>query len=236
MIHNEECCEFYLDEDRRSNTKESFQLLFYCIQKYKSDWKSLCDVGCATGDFLWYVNKMVQEQNRASIKLTGIDTYDALRETASRRVPAGEFIKGDIYSMEGIDSHYKYDVVCMSGVLSMLDDFHTPIKNLISITNKGGKVFIYSVFNDNKCAVEVRYVIDKKEKGRLMITSKQELGEWLSENGYEYEFIPFKMKGEIKQREDQPLRSFTVPLADGTNGLMNGLGVWHDFYLLMINV
>lgn len=236
MEHNEECCRFYLNEDRRNDTKENFQLIYHYIEKYKSNWKRLCDVGCATGDFLWYVKTIADEQKMRNIELTGIDTYEELLRTAGERIPEGRFVKGDIYSMKGIDSAEKYDVVCMTGVLVMLDDFQTPIENLITITNRGGKVFVFSIFNENKCSLEVNYVIDQRERGKMVIASKQEVENWLRVKGYEYEFIPFKMKGKIQQRKDQPLRSFTVPLEDGTNGLMNGLGIWHDLQLLIIHV
>ena len=69
-----------------------------------------------------------------------------------------------------------------------------------------------------------------------MIYSQQELGQWLEEQGYTYEFIPFRLSINLDRSKDNPLRSYTVALADGTNGIVNGLGIWFEQYLLKISV
>ena len=46
---------FYIAEDRRAAPKESFQLINSVLREQCGQWKTLCDVGCAAGDFLYYM-------------------------------------------------------------------------------------------------------------------------------------------------------------------------------------
>ena len=136
MNQNEQENAFYASEDRRNNPKEYFQLINSVLNEVK--WDSLCDVGCATGDFLWYI----QKQNGISKRLVGIDPFDKLRNIAESRLSNCKFYKGDIWSGEGIPEE-KYDIVCMSGVLYLFDDFKLPIENLMKITKTGGTIIIF---------------------------------------------------------------------------------------------
>lgn len=222
---------FYLEEDRRREPKEYFKLIYEIMQN-KQVWSSVCDVGCATGEFLEYIRECLDEKE---VKLVGIDNFDDLLDEAKRRLPDCEFIKGDIYTNSGINEKMKYDVVTMSGVLSLFDDFERPFQNLIDITRKGGMVLVFSTYNANGCRVDVKYSMRGTE-GRCVTFSKEEIGEWLENKGYNFEFIPFKLGVSIPKNEEDPHRSYTIPLADGTNGVINGLDIWHDFYLLKIDV
>ena len=103
------------------------------------------------------------------------------------------------------------------------------------MTKAGGMVLVFSTYNENGCRVETKYSM-KGNSGRIMTFSKDEIAEWLDEKGYSYEFIPFYLKAAIKKNTKNALRSYTVTLADGTNGVINGLDIWHNFYLLKINV
>ena len=232
MNQNEHEHEFYATEDHRDKPKENFKVIYTVLEEIRKqkDWKSLCDVGCASGDFLYYVRTQYGEDK----KLTGIDNFDKLLCAAKERVPGVRFLKGDIWSGNELPGE-KFDVVCMSGVLSLLDEFKRPFKNLIELAAPGGTVLIFNPFNSRGCHVEHNYIIDGVP-GRIMIYSQQELGQWLEEQGYTYEFIPFRLSINLDRSKDNPLRSYTVALADGTNGIVNGLGIWFEQYLLKISV
>ena len=218
MNQNEQENAFYASEDRRNNPKEYFQLINSVLNEVK--WDSLCDVGCATGDFLWYI----QKQNGISKRLVGIDPFDKLRNIAESRLSNCKFYKGDIWSGEGIPEE-KYDIVCMSGVLYLFDDFKRPIENLMKITKTGGTIIIFGQFNSHDCHTDVHFKLKDRE-GKIVVYSINEISEWLIAKHFCYKFIPFKIKSIIEEKKDDPIRSYTVPLKDMTNGLISGLDLW----------
>lgn len=232
MNQNEREHEFYAAEDRRVDPKEYFKLINEVLKTGQKSWKTLCDIGCASGDFLYYM----QTQNRDEDKeFVGIDNFDKLLRVAKKRVPGCEFLKGDIWSGEGMPQGRSFDVVCMLGVLSLFDDFKYPFRNLINLTHPGGSVLVFSAFNSHGCHVEHKYTI-RGESGRLIVYSQEEIGQWLEEQGYTYEFIPFQLTVQLNPNKDNPLRTYTVALMDGTNGIINNAGMWFEQYLLKIDV
>lgn len=239
MKKNEHNCGFYREEDRRIEPKEAFKLLYNDI-KQLSTITSICDVGCATGDFLWYINSEFTASGK-EVKYTGVDNFQELLDIAKERMPFVEFYKGDIVSMENIPADRKWDVVCMSGVLCMLDDFKTPLNNLISMTKAGGSVYIYSNFNNYGCHVETLYsYVDEKsgEKvdGKIVTFSIKEVAEFLDGLCLKYEFIPLIMNKEIPKNHVEPVRTWTIPLVDGTYGIVNGFNLYQEFFVLKINL
>lgn len=221
---------FYATEDRRKDPKENFKMINRILEMRGGRWESLCDIGCASGDFLYYI----REQHGKEKRLIGIDNFEELLRVAKARVPDCNFLKGDILSGQGLPEE-KFDIVCMLGVLSLFDDFKCPFENLLRLAAPGGSVLVFSPFNSNGCRVEHRYSIRGEEPGRLMVYSQQEIGEWIQEKGYQYEFIPFQLTVKLDPDPSNPLRSYTVALADGTNGIVNGIGLWFEQYLLRIS-
>lgn len=228
MNQNEQENAFYANEDRREEPKEYFQLINDILKD--ENWFSLCDVGCATGDFLWYMRKVYG----ASRKMVGVDNYDVLRNIAQKRLSDCQFYKGDIWTGEGLPNE-KYDIVCMSGVLYLFDRFERVIDNLLKITNTSGVLLIFGQFNSHSCHTDVHFKLNDRE-GRIVVYSIEEISKWLIERDYSFEFIPFKMKSKIMEKKDDPIRSYTIALADQTNGLINGLDLWIEQYLLKIKI
>lgn len=239
MEKNEHNCGFYKQEDRRVEPKEAFKLLYSDI-KNLSEIENICDVGCATGDFLWYINSEFSNVGR-KIEYTGIDNFKELLDIAKERMPFVEFYKGDIITMENIPVGKKWDVVCMSGVLCMFDEFITPIKNLMSMTKEGGCIYIYSNFNNYGCHVETNYsYTDEKSgekiNGKMMTFSIKEISDYLNKMGVKHEFTPLIMKKEIPKIHEEPVRTWTLPLTDGTYGIVNGFNLYQEFFVLKIMI
>lgn len=230
MNQNEREHEFYATEDRRNDPKENFKMISHILETGGKHWNSLCDVGCASGDLLHYIRKQFGKEKT----LVGIDSFEKLLHVAQERVPDCKFLKGDILSGEGLPKE-RFDIVCMLGVLSLLDDFRRPFENLLRLVAPGGSALVFSPFNSYGCHVEHRYSIRSGEAGRLMIYSQEEIGAWLHGKGYKYEFIPFQLTVKLDSDPTNPLRSYTVALADGTNGIVNNIGLWFDQYLLRIS-
>lgn len=228
MSQNEQENIFYAEEDRRNNPKEYFQVMSSLIGKQK--WQSLCDIGCATGDFLHYIRLQHGKEKR----LAGVDNFDKLRDIAASRLPDCKFYKGDIWTKEGLPEE-KFDVVCMAGVLCLFEDFRRPLRNLMDMVNEKGIIMIFSPFNSHDCHTEVYYK-QKGQEGRLVLYSLEEIGKWIENENkeYSYRFIPFRIGTTIEEQKENPIRSYTVALADGTNGLINGIDMWLEQYLLVI--
>lgn len=231
MNQNEREHGFYATEDRRNDPKENFKMISHILKgENGGDWNSLCDIGCASGDFLYYI----REQHGKEKTLVGVDSFDELLHVAKNRVPDCSFLKGDILSGEGLPTE-RFDIVCMLGVLSLFDDFRLPFENLLKLAAPGGNVLVFSPFNSHGCRVEHRYSVKGGESERWMVFSQEEIGAWLQEKGYRYEFIPFHLTINLDPDPNNPLRSYTVALADGSNGIVDGIGLWHEQYLLKIS-
>lgn len=229
QLQNRETNYFYANEDRRNNVKDYFKMI---VGEIKNDFpeakqKTCLDIGCATGDFLWFAQKEIR-----NTYFCGMDTFKDLLDIAEKRLPNCTFQLGNIFSGEGILFQKSYDMIVMSGVLYLFNNFETPFKNIIDMLSVQGKAYIFSIFNANNCQVEVSYIKDNQH-GKIHIYSMQQIEEWCRENSLMCEFIPFYLSTEIEPSAD-PLRSYTVPLANGNLGIINGLDIWHRFYLLKI--
>jgi trans-aconitate methyltransferase len=174
----------------------------------------------------------IRSQHGKEKNLVGVDNFDKLRNIAELRLPDCQFYKGDIWTKEGLPKE-KYDVVCMSGVLCLFEDFRQPLSNLMDIVDENGIIMIFSAFNSHDCHTEVHYK-QKGQEGKMLLYSLQEVSEWIENKGYQHKFIPFKINTTIKEQKENPIRSYTLALADGTNGLINGIDLWLEQYLLVI--
>lgn len=54
---NKQMTKFYIVEDRRRVVKDNFKFLTSTIDESNviDNGKKVCDIGCATGDLLWYL-------------------------------------------------------------------------------------------------------------------------------------------------------------------------------------
>ena len=89
--------DIYLHEDRYDHPKEMFKHIDSLVtaKKIVSSTRWL-DVGCATGEFLFYL-----EKNHPRVSCTGIDISEPMIEKARENIPNHEFICEDI-SWKGI--------------------------------------------------------------------------------------------------------------------------------------
>ena len=225
-ISNYTTNDFYAKEDRRSEPKDYFKLINRELQK--ENWASLTDVGCATGDFLDYMIR----QNGDKSKWVGVDNYPRLMDIAKKRISKCDFYEADVYTGKNLDLIPKSDVVCMSGVLYLFNEFEGAFDNLFSLVNEGGMAYVFSTFNT--CDSRVDHIWSHGAKhGHYMEFSMQEISRYLDEKGLRHEYVPFQISTEIPVNDD-PIRTYTIRLADGTLGVKNGINVWHNFYLLKI--
>ena len=62
----------------------------------------------------------------------------------------------------------------MIGVLSIFEDFETSLNNLTRWTKKGGKIYIFSFFNNYPIDVNIKF--SKSENWQI---KNQNFGKWL---------------------------------------------------------
>src|SRR3989344_3572898 len=89
----------YLKEDRKNNPKESFKFIYRISNPFLRKIKKplILDIGCATGDFLYFISK---KHPRAL--LFGVDIIPELLKRARKEVLQAKFLRGDITTGKGL--------------------------------------------------------------------------------------------------------------------------------------
>ena len=206
------------------------------LDKYEKP--TVLDVGCATGDFLFYLHSLYPNS-----ELTGMDVMLELLERAKTEVPGCNFIKGDVCQKSTLPNR-KFDVVFMNGVHSIFDDIHPWLENMLSLVDHSnqGMAFIFGIFNpeDVDVLVKARYANQTQnspwQAGWNCFSQKsiQRALEKLSVTSFY--FHNFRIEIDIPRHKADPLRSWTFLYQDGTRGITNGTMILHNFMLLEIAV
>ena len=227
----------YLSEDRKDKPKEYFKFIISKVNKYLRDYDQLniLDIGCATGDFLYYLRSCYP-----NAKLTGIDVIDDLLEHAKANVPNCNFIKGDICKKTTLPKN-TYDAVFINGVHSIFDDIEDWIGNALNLVSRNGKLFVFGIFNkeDVDVLVKVKYshqTTDEPWQSGWNCFSVKSFEHCLETKGINsFRFHEFVLPIDILKQED-PLRSWTFQYSDQTRGTINGSMILHNFMLLEISI
>ena len=98
---------FYLNENNKI-IKQSF--VEVAEEVSSKPFKSLADVGCATGAFPYYLNSRFP-----NAEISGIEYLDSLLNKARKDFPDINFQQGDVMNKASITK--KFDVITMLGVL-----------------------------------------------------------------------------------------------------------------------
>ena len=221
--------EIYLNESRLKETKEMFK--FIGKRSLSPNFNgTLCDFGCATGEFLYYLQSIVPQA-----KLHGMDISEKLIEKAKQNIPSCTFLTASILDKCSVIPD-KFDLSFMTGVLTNLMEFETAIGNLINWTKPGGSIYITEMFNPYPVTVIAKYSLDNGECANWNIFSQNAVGKFLmgNEKVTGYEFIKFKIPIDLPKQSD-PVRSWTM-LTEAGRIITNGLCVIEPFYLLKIQL
>ena len=151
----------YRNSYNKKKISKKFKVLEKFIKKnnFNEDFK-ICDIGCATGEFLYYISNQFPK-----CKITGIDVSEKLLEKAKQVIPSGEFIKESIE--KPLELKQKFDVTNMNGVLSIFDDPEPILENCLKLTKDGGTVFITGFFNADPIDMITRYRRSDQENSIL---------------------------------------------------------------------
>tara|TARA_B100001964_G_scaffold39505_1_gene43085 strand:- start:676 stop:1416 length:741 start_codon:yes stop_codon:yes gene_type:complete len=230
--------QLYLNEYRYDEPKETFKFLAQkaFMQEDKGKNLNICDVGCAAGEFLYYLRSILP-----NARLTGIDIMPELIEKCSQFVPSAELEVGSVLDSE-LRSTNEFDLTFLVGVHSIFDEFETCFDNLINWTVPGGSIYIFGMFNPYPLDVLIKhkesteYTSDIYESG-WNIFSQQSVTSYLEkkEQVKSVAFHEFEIGIDMLKQED-PVRSWTFQTYSGNRIITNGLCLLEPFYLLEIKL
>ena len=228
--------EFYVNENRYHEPKEMFKFIGEKLLKENSivDGLSICDFGCAAGEFLFYLQKILPKA-----QLFGLDLLPELIQKCSTYVPSASLKVGSVLDQnsEGKDS---FDISFLIGVHSIFDEFETCFNNLIRWTKPGGKIYIVGMFNPFPVDVMIKYKHSKDYASNVYesgwnIFSQASISSYLENHSKvnSFSFEKFEITIDLPRQED-PIRSWTLRDFRENRFIVNGLCIIQPHYLLEI--
>jgi SAM-dependent methyltransferase len=227
---------FYLDENRYEEPKEMFKFILknMLMSQPKLNKMSICDFGCAAGEFLYYLEKELPEA-----ELHGVDLLPNLIAKCSKHVPSAKLKVGSVLDAS-CESNDSYDVSLLIGVHSIFDNFEDCFTNIINWTKPGGKVYIAGMFNPFPLDVFIKYKGSNAPENTAYesgwnIFSQESVSLYLQNNRKvkSFTFKKFDIEKDL-QRQDDPVRSWTLKDARNSRFIVNGLCLLQPHYLLDI--
>jgi len=232
----------YTRTDHHSYVKENFKALADLLQEQvkqgqlKADSRVL-DVGCATGALMGYLATRF-----ADFSFDGIDMSQELIDIAREKMPRVRFETGTVADLPDWCDQ-PYDVVLLIGVLGIFDEEEAQdaLYRLIGSVRQGGVIYVFHQFNEFDIDVMVKHRrVDPENRwdgwgAGWNIYSYRTIGEWLEGHRRSHRFIDFSMPFPLEP-QDNPVRTWTIDMADGSRRLTNGLKLMVDLRFLEIIV
>ena len=228
----------YVQEDRYDSPKEYFKVLFRMADAAGAlaTGSRVLDVGCATGEFLYFLS-----QTKSDVRYAGIDIHEEFRNKAASRVPGVDFRLGSILDAESVEPA-SFDTVFVLGVLSIFHDFRPALRNVLSWCRPGGHVYVFGLVNPYPVDVWTTYRrAEDLDEGEVETgwnsVSRVSFSRFLDEEiGVgRHSFTPFEMPFDLPPHADDPIRSWTFRDANGRCILTNGLGLLQNLEILEIH-
>lgn len=220
---------FYLTEHRKNNPKEYFKFIANIAEPLmQGDNVKAIDVGCATGDFVFYLRNRFDK-----IALSGMDIDAELLQRAQEEVEGVTFLQGDITQAPLPE---KFDVIFQNGVHSIFDDF-VWLDNLLSSVTDNGRLFIFGLFNPEDLDVLIKSrpaATEGKWETGWNLYSKKSVLNFIESKGFTGVYRDFEIGLDLEKKPSDPLRSWTERLEDGRRIIVNGLQLVNTLSLLEI--
>ncbi len=199
--------DFYLNE--KDNIKHTDKLILKKIKKFKNKELKVTDIGFGNANLINLLKTKSQKW-----KCVGLDVNKKLIKRAKLKYPNIDFYKFDLMKSR-IKKKFKSDIIICIGVVQIFDDLKMCLNKILNLTNKGGRIYIISIFSP--------YKVDIFNKYRTFNNKNLQLG-WNRHSIYSVENqfkknnktkkikitqINFPMSLKVKKTKD-PLRSWTV--------------------------
>ena len=228
--------ESYLQGDYKNfKAYERIKFLIKNLSQYieKKKKYKLLDLGCSKGEIIYSLKEKFD-----NIEFTGIDISKELLDKAKKEnyLKTVRFIKDDI---SNFSLNEKFDIVIMSGVLSIFDDYEKFLKNVILHMKKDSIGLIFSAFNKDDIDVIMRFKNNFKkstqwESGWNLFSLKG-IKKFLKKYSNSIKIISFDIKKILKKKEN-PVSSFTLELRDKSKLIMTGGNIVRDFHLIIFKI
>jgi SAM-dependent methyltransferase len=219
--------QLYLTENRYEQPKEIFRIAAAIVRSAGLGGRGhrLVDIGCAAGEFAYFLKKEFPEADVA-----GYDLLPELIDKARTQVPGVQFAVGSVLEPTLLEQG-SADVTFLIGVHSIFDDPTDCFRNLIRWTKPGGLVIVLGLFNKFDIDVWVRYRPAGKPDGakelgwNLVSRSSARRIVAEADSRASVEFHPVVMPLDLPRNASDPVRSWTEKRADGERFLTNGLSL-----------
>ena len=237
MVEKRTHDKFYLHEAHKP-VKESFKFIAQHIKDFQPENNEqviLGDMGCAIGTFPNYLSTQFK-----NYKIMGYEYLDELLLMAKKLHPHIPFKKLDVRNPKELPPK-SLDIITMSGVLSIFDDYESVLKNIITWIKPKGRILIFSLFNPFDLDVFIKYKhsheasTSELESGWNIISQKTIIKFLEKQKIYKFEFLKFNMSIDLEKNNDDKIRSWTEKNANGKRYIINGLNIKQPQYLLKID-
>jgi len=123
--------------------KYNYAQINWIINNWSIDknYKSVLDIGCGTGNFLFEINKKYPQLN-----LTGVDLSDNMLRLAQEKLPQANLLHKNIETDDKIE---KSDVTISMSILHHINDHDKHLKKLKEHTNEGGEIYLSAFSKDS---------------------------------------------------------------------------------------
>lgn len=227
----------YLNENRYDNPKESFKQVADLLKLRDCIFtESLIDLGCATGEFLYFVRQI-----NPSIKLDGrefsINMVNSSKEFLLKHKVNIDF--GDVRSLAEVKDS-SFDFVTMFGlfgVTSVFEDFRPIFDEMIRIAKNGGTCLNHMLVNELDIDVVFKYMKPgTKIEGTGNKFSLRSIQDFLEHHPLvkNFKFVKHEMPFDIKKTEDL-MRTWTEKI-NGKRTLWNGLNMEVSLYNVIFEI
>ena len=222
----------YMKNKRYLKPKEIFTYLIKILKNENLKKNlSVIDIGCANGELLFNLHK-----NFKSLNFTGVDVDEKLikkaKENCSNEIT---FKKGDI--SKKIKNIGKYDIIILSGVLSIFNNGEKIIKNLFLLLKPKGKIFIFDSLNIYSFNLYVKSEEIKKNKKSFWFKNmySTKFFEIIAKKfKKKCKFYNFRLKSNLKKNKKNLRLSWTEVLS-GKKIVTNGLGLIQNQFWVKIS-
>jgi SAM-dependent methyltransferase len=223
----------YLQESHREEPKEYFKFIADRAGEFIKrmvDGDAI-DIGCATGDFLWYMSKLFPD-----CAFSGLDVRADLIDKAKRDMPNVTFYVGDIFAGTGLPDK-QFDMVFMNSVHMIFDDHAPWLDNCLKLCKTGGGIFVFGMFNPDPVDVLVKARPATSEgawEAGWNVLSHKTMLEYCKKRNCGICFERWEIPIDIIRRASDPLRGWTIKKSNGYNIITNGTCVIQYTYLCEI--
>ena len=216
--------------------KEYFKIIAGLIKKrFHSSKIKVIDVGCASGAFLFYVNKYLNLEYSV-----GIDISEKHLNKARSRLPKSRFYEMSVLELD-FNNLKKFDVCTFLGTMAIFDNMEPILSNLFKLISKSGFIYIFDHVNHYPIDMIMRYknaLTDQNNdwNSGLNIRSKETYLELIKKinSKAKVNFYDFRMPFEIEKTENF-MRAWTISTSENKNQIVVGTGQMLNFKIIEIS-